>query len=466
MRREALLLACACAVVHACGASGDDGASSAAPAPRPVAQDHERAAGRAPETASSENDEDDDAVSPEEADATPEPYVPHEDDPIVAEHPIEDASGHGLDGLFRALARTEAGEEDAITRVVHMGDSSIGMDQLPHYLRSRFQARFGDAGTGFVLLQPHSTSYRNQTVDLSTPAPWDFCFIIFRCLRDGHYGLGGVAATSHGGATTLIRTHDDGERERTASRAELYYAAQPRGGRFELRVDRGEAVTIDARADELEDRFFETRFEPGPHSVRVRAAGGGPVRGYGIVLENDGPGVVWDTLSMIGAFTPRLLEQDEAHFREQLQHRDPDLVILGYGGNDLRRYAGRGVTADTLREETLALLTRVRTAVPDAGCLLTGIVEHEMSGRTEIGPAQVEAVVDAQRAAAREAGCAYFDLYEAMGGAGGFRRWLRQGLAADDLKHLSPAGRRIVAGWMYDALVSKYVSWRRAGGGA
>jgi lysophospholipase L1-like esterase len=193
--------------------------------------------------------------------------------------------------------------------------------------------------------------------------------------------------------------------------------------------------------------------------VEVRAHRG-RVRAYGVVLETDGPGVVWDTLSMIGAFTPRLLELDEAHFAEQLERRRSNLVILGYGGNDLRRYVGRGVTAEELESETRAVLDRVRRARPEAGCLLTGVIEHERSGQTDVRPEHVEAVVEAQRRAARAAGCAFFDLYRAMGGAGSFAEWRRRGLAADDQKHLSPRGRRVVADWMYEALVAGYVEWR------
>jgi lysophospholipase L1-like esterase len=389
-------------------------------------------------------------------------WRPRPGDPTTAEHPIEDPSGHALDGFYAALARTEAGAPGALTRVSHMGDSSIGMDQLPHYLRSSFQDRFGDGGAGFVLLQPHSASYRNQMVRLSTPVPWDFCFIIFRCRRDGHYGLGGVATEARGGATTLVRTLTDGPRGRSASRVELWYAGMPGGGDLELTIDGGDPIRIPTAADALEDRWHEERVEPGEHRVRVRAGGGGRVRAYGLVLESDGPGVVWDTHSMIGAFTVRVLAQDPRHFARQLQHRGSDLVMLGYGGNDLRRYASRGVTLDDFQQETVELLERVRAARPEAGCLLTGVVEHEMSGRTRIRPHHVQALVDAQRAAAARAGCAFFDVYGAMGGAGSARRWRREGLAAPDLKHLTPRGRRVVAGWLFDALMTGYGDYRRA----
>lgn len=385
-------------------------------------------------------------------------YSPRGSDPRDPEHRLDDPSGTALQRFYESLARSDDGVDGAITRVTHMGDSSIGMDQLPHFLRTRFQDRFGDGGAGFVLAQPHSPNYRNQTVHLSNPVNWDFCFVAFQCMRDGHYGLGGVVAQSNGGSTTVVRTRRNGQYGRNVSRLELWYAGRPRGGSLELRIDQDEPILVRTAAEMLEDRWHEAALSPGEHRIRLRAAGGGPVRAYGLVLETDGPGVVWDTLSMIGAFTVRVLLQDPAHFRRQLERRRSDLVVLGYGGNDLRRYVGGVASIEQFQEETRQLLSRVRDA--GASCLLTGVVEHERSGPTRISPDDVQAVVDAQRSAAEEAGCAFFDVYQAMGGAGGFRNWMREGLASTDLKHLNRQGREVLAGWMYDAIVSDYIRYR------
>jgi lysophospholipase L1-like esterase len=311
-----------------------------------------------------------------------------------------------------------------------------------------------------VLLQPHSGSYRNRAVRLAVSRPWRFCFIPFRCRDDGHYGLGGVSAESRGGSTTTFTTREDGEYGRTASRVELWYVATPGGGSFELAIDEQPPVVVSTAADRQEDRWHALEVEPGPHRVVVHAVGDGPVRGYGVVLETDGPGVVWDTLSMIGAFTPRLLEHDDASFRAQLEQRASDLVILGYGGNDLRRFIGGAVSIEAFEEETRQLLARVRDARPDGSCLVTGIIEHTMSGSIRVRSEHVEAIVDAQRRAATAVGCAFFDVFRAMGGAGSYRRWRAAGMAADDGKHLNQRGRDQVADWIYEALVAAYVEHR------
>lgn len=388
---------------------------------------------------------DEPVVSP--APAEPEPteraelVEPEPDEPGTTP-PIENAGA--LAPFFRALAGTERGE--GLTRVTHLGDSSIGMDALPHGLRRRFQERFGDGGAGFLLLTQPAESYTNRTVRVRESSPWTSCVVVRRCRPDGHYGLGGVTAEARGRSSTTIEPRDG----RRVSRAELWYLAQPRGGRLQFEL--GEAsVEIDTAAEALEDRWHVLEGPEGDLTARVRTLGG-RVRAYGMVLENDGPGVVWDSLPMVGAFTRRVLAYDEAHFARQLARRDPDLVVLSYGGNDLRGVV-HGLSRERLQEETEQVLARVRAAVPDSACLLVGVSDHTASGLAAIEPRHVQTVIDAQRAAAERSGCAFWDQVAAMGGGGSFRTWHRRGLTAGDGKHLSARGREVIAARLHAALM-------------
>jgi lysophospholipase L1-like esterase len=407
------------------------------PAPQPA-----RASARTPQRADERAVE----VAPREAPVpfVPPPLVEPEPDAPGATPPVEFPGA--LSAFYEALERTAAGQ--GITRVTNLGDSSIGLDSLPHGLRRRFQETFGDAGPGFVLVQPPSPSYGNRAVQLDVVEPWRFCFIIHRCADDGRYGLGGVHAQSPRGSLTRIRPRDG----RTVSRAELWYAAQPRGGRLEVRFGAHEE-TIDTAGDALEDRWSAFAQAPGVHELRVRAAGGGPTRVFGVVLENEGPGVVWDSLSMIGAFTNRLLAHDEAHFAAQLARRRPDLVVFNYGGNDLRRVVNGRIGRGDLESETYRVLARTRAALPSGACLVIGISDHQRSGESEVEPEHVRTVLEAQRAAAERAGCAFWDSTAAMGGPGSFRRWNRAGLAGSDGKHLTEQGRAVIAARLYAALM-------------
>jgi lysophospholipase L1-like esterase len=375
---------------------------------------------------------------------------------------IEDPSGRALDPFFAALARTESGGPGQMTRVVHMGDSSIGLDGIPHAIRRRMQARFGDGGAGFVLLQQESDNYRNRAAHVAGRG-WSICYIAVKCDPDGRYGLGGHAFRARPGARTRVLTRRKGAVGREIARVELWYEARPGGGRLALEIDGAVPELLSTDAPRPEDRWHELWLDPGAHAIEVRDAGHGRARAYGIVLEAEGPGVVWDTVSMIGAFTKRLHEWDEAHLAAQIEHRDPDLLVLEFGGNDLRRFATTTVDGSTYAQEYRKAIRMLRRGKPQMACLVVGIVDHARAGKRKIARRWVVELVDAQREAAHAEGCAFFDAVAAMGGPGSIRRWWRlpEPLASPDLQHLSARGRDRMGEMIYDALVGDYERWRQ-----
>lgn len=374
---------------------------------------------------------------------------------------IEDPSGTALASFYAALSRTEADRAGAITRVLHMGDSSIGLDGLPHALRTRMMDRFGDAGPGFVLIDKFSDNYKSNVAHFEARG-WNVCYIAYLCKKDGHYGLGGHTFVGKRGSWARVRPRSRGQYGRTVSRFEVWYAGGEGGGQLQLGVDRAEPVILDTRSDGLVDRWYTQEVEPGSHTLELRAMGRGRVRVYGVVMENDGPGVVWDTVSMIGAFTKRLTGFDPSHIREQIRRRKPDLLVLNYGGNDLKRLVTGSTSPEGYKQEFAEVLHRLRG---DDGppCLVVGIIDHGRSGRLSVEPEHVASLVTAQREVAFEQGCAFFDSVAAMGGEGSIRRWHSQRLAAPDLKHLNHRGRDKMGQLMFDALMAGYAAWKHGG---
>ena len=64
---------------------------------------------------------------------------------------VEDPTGRGMRAFYTTLEKTARAEKGAIARVGHYGDSSIATDLITSTVRENLQARFGDAGHGFVL---------------------------------------------------------------------------------------------------------------------------------------------------------------------------------------------------------------------------------------------------------------------------------------------------------------------------
>src|SRR5690606_8350355 len=249
------------------------------------------------------------------------------------------------------------------------------------------------AGHGFHLLEPPNTSYRHDEVEFKTNESWANCFIIQKCKGDGRYGLAGTTAESNGGAESWFAP-DLKRSSGLVSRFELWYLAQPRGGNIRLRVDDGENIEVDTEAEVEVDRWQEIDLpEEGMHELSVRATGGGRVRAYGVVMEREGPGVVWDGMSQVGAFTKRMTGFDPAHLAAQLEHRDASLVVFMFGGNDMIRKVSMETYADEYRE----VVRLFKTARPEMDCLIMSPLDHgERQGQRIVSKSVVAPMVEAQ----------------------------------------------------------------------
>ncbi|MDQ3032979.1 MAG: GDSL-type esterase/lipase family protein [Myxococcota bacterium] len=373
---------------------------------------------------------------------------------------IEDEGGTAMRAFYDALYRTASGEADAVTRVAHFGDSSIALDGITQTARERLQHRFGDAGHGWVLAARGSLPYRHRGVrHESSDDGWRLMDISHLPLADGHYGLGGYQARSNSGGRATFQTAEEGAPVGTeVSRFEVFYERHPRGGRFEIRVDGGDPILVDTRG-EVSDEVHRVVVAEGPHRFDIRTLGRGESHLYGVVLESEGPGVVYDSLGMVGARARRFLGFDRDHLARQLELRGTDLVVIGYGGND----ADDNRSEADYEEDFRRVARLVREARPGASCLLFAPLDQaERNDRGRIETMEsVPRIVSAMRSAAQAEGCAFFDTFEAMGGEGGMERWYRSRprLAFGDFRHATPAGYRVLGNMFYKALLKGFADY-------
>lgn len=380
---------------------------------------------------------------------------------------IEDPSGRALDPFYEALRRTAEGQPGALTRIAHFGDSTIAADDITYTLRRRLQARFGDGGHGFVLLAKGTMPYRHRDV-VAFGEGWRVFQVIHGALKNGRYGLGGVSFLSSGGAVTRVATVDSGPVGTAVSRFVLFYLAHPKGGRIEWRLDSGPPQILSTREPSPVDRTFVIEAPDGPHALSLRALGPGEVHAYGVVLERDGPGVVYDSLGMVGARASRLLNADSAHFAEQIRLRDPDLIILQFGGNEA---GDRHMKMSWYERNLTEVVRHVRAGKPEAACLLMAPLDQgEVGPRGRIRTIPIlHGIVEVQRRVAQAEGCAFFDTFQAMGGEGAMGRWYRANprLGWGDFRHATPAGYEVIGNFFYKALLKgfqRYLEQRERSG--
>jgi hypothetical protein len=70
-------------------------------------------------------------------------------------------------------------------------------------------------------------------------------------------------------------------------------------------------------------------------------------------------------------------------------------------------------------------------------------------------------IISAQRRAAFDSGCAFFDTWQAMGGENAMRRWYkaRPRLAMGDFRHATPTGYEIIGNMFYKALLAGFANY-------
>jgi lysophospholipase L1-like esterase len=352
--------------------------------------------------------------------------------------PLLDDQNGGLDRFYAALWRTERGAPMAITRILHYGDSPTTADLITGDSRQLLQKRFGDAGHGFTLIGKPWAWYGHRGVELSSHGwqmdpgtRWD--------LRNGLFGLGGVAFSAGSGAFSRVTLRDP-----TETLLEVWFLRQPNGGTIAISSGDQPIGTIATDAPSRAAGFQSFELKPGTATLDFNTEG--PVRLFGITLEKQRTGVVYDSVGLNGASVSMLaLIFNESHWADELRHRNPDLVILNYGTNE------SGFAAFLTREyekELREAIRRVRAALPNASILVMSPMDRgqKNGGEIETLPT-IPRIVEIQRRVAAELGCGFFNTFEAMGGAGTMARWYdsQPRLVSADFIHPTPAGARIVA---------------------
>jgi lysophospholipase L1-like esterase len=387
-------------------------------------------------------------------------YEPLPDEDEAVEVPIENAQA--LEHYYRRLTLVDLAAPRVVARALHWGDSLLGDDGMTFAIRSRLQARFGDGGHGFHVLAPFNAFHYRRGVRLKIIEPWTRrCAVLFGCEADGRYGLGGVSAQGTAGAHSHFSTAG-GDLGGAISRFELWYRRAPSGGVFQVKIDGKEARAINTDAPEAIDEIAVFDLPDGPHEIDVRVTERA-ARGYGVVLERSGPGVVWDNLAVIGSFTKSLDFQDPEHIKGQIRRRDADLLVFTFGGNDVQRELSD--LRSHYESEYARVIRKYRAGKPEASCLVTSITDH--AEHTQYRDVQtrksVPELVAMQRRAALSEGCAFYDLFRAMGGSGSAARWgySKPALVSADFSHPTSAGHVLLATLFYRALMHGYVELRR-----
>jgi lysophospholipase L1-like esterase len=373
-----------------------------------------------------------------------------------------------LDGVFAALAATEAGTRDRPVHILQIGDSHTAGDRITGKLRADLQQRFGRAGRGAM---PPGVPYDGY-------APYQVMVAQRGWLTE-------TAPLLPPGGSTLQRMGVAGVRTVGLRDAVMGFEPEPGSeatafgvcGRASLD---GSGVIVEAggvgREVTLGDGVAEvcrTLTFPTPmSSVRLTPAGEGAMIDS-VWLGGAARGVTVSNLGRVGATLRDLAARDEEIVAAQMTAWAPDLIVIAFGVND-----GFDDALDAAAYEALlrGQIARMRRLAPGASLMLLGAPDAQRSGAVNgcsadglrAPPPKLAVVRDVQRRVAADLGVAFWDWHGRMGGdCSADRLALRaEPLMRGDRVHFTTAGADWIGGILTGDLMAAYDRWKATEGGA
>ncbi len=363
-----------------------------------------------------------------------------------ARTPIENPGA--LVPFFEQLYRHDAGQLGGPVRILQYGDSHTAADTWTGELRDRFQAMFGDGGSGYLLAGKPWRTYRHDGIRTGSSDGWYTNGLVGR-YGDGVDGLGGISMSVDAKDEWVYVEAD-------AEHFELLYWKQPGGGSLAV-YDNGLVVDFISTATQNDEKphtgLYRLDVPPGLHRFEVRTLEKAPVRLFGWVAENPN-GVIYDALGINGAQAVTTQRWDVKTLFENIRHRDPALIVLSYGTNDA---GSANWTVESYRDMFLDVIAEFRAAAPTASILIIG--PPDRSQKTRRGwrtMSRIATITEAQRQAAFVSGSAFLDLQQVMGGPGAMLDWAQTNLAQNDYVHLSTPGYQFLGAAIFNGMVRQY----------
>jgi lysophospholipase L1-like esterase len=270
-------------------------------------------------------------------------------------------------------------------------------------------------------------------------------------MGDGFFGLGGISIfASRPGQSVYLDAECD--------RLEIDYLLQPGGGSLAL-YDNDQHVDEISTDGELGAGYTTYQIAAGQHRFKLLTLDAHPVRLFGWAADRTA-GVTYEALGLNGAEAAVIGHWDDAMTATYLQHRNPGLIVLAYGTNEATNPRWDADSYHTMFGE---LIDRLRRDAPTASILVVGPGDRWsfLRGRWQIVDG-IDKIIDAQKAACREHGCAFWDTRARMGGKGAMHDWVYAGLAQQDFVHFTEPGYHRLAAVMYADIMQHFAEYQKA----
>ncbi|QIQ20916.1 GDSL-type esterase/lipase family protein [Zophobihabitans entericus] len=352
-----------------------------------------------------------------------------------------DTNSQRFKGQLNNLAQDNSTHVVSITQ---FGDSHSAADFFTGELRVLLQAKYGDAGIGWVT--PMSVQGQYHTAVSWKSKNWQL--FTSRNVNNRDFPMGGYIAepTKNGGYIQVIPNSLPG-----VWKTVLTYKPLRRTTDFYLMDANNRRSTVNTTNNKLNHWQTTSATVSAPFSVM--ADKGGVELGSIWLQKNNQSGVIVSSIATNGA-RQSIWQKWSANWYTELTASKSDLVILAYGTNES---FDAQLKLDEYKQNLIDNIKHVRQALPHAALLIMSSPDTMLAGVKgntcfERQPPNYHQIRNIQQDIAREYQTLYWDWQTAMGGDCIIEKWMLMDLAKPDLVHLTKAGYMESAKFFYNDL--------------
>jgi hypothetical protein len=346
--------------------------------------------------------------------------------------------------------------------IVQMGDSHIQADIFSGAVRQKMQLKFGNAGRGLIF--PYRVAKSNEPTSYKT-----ITNVVWESKRNVFYdkplpiGISGFTVeTSDSVAEINLMVKDQPKLGYAFTKFTLFHEKGLNNFDIticdELNCELGVIKPIDKSGNPF---VSELKFEKPMRQVYLRNRSSDTAirhttRIYGMLLENDSAGVLYNMIGVNGAeFRHYNMSK---YFMQQFSYLNADLVIISMGTNEAFY---NGFDKELFYRNVDTLITNIRNVNPNAAILLTTPGDSfKKSKKGRVKNPDMKVAKETVIRYALDHNLAYWDLYEIMGGYGSMAKWYTAKLSAKDRVHFSGKGYQIQGDLLYQALLKGYEKYK------
>lgn len=377
-----------------------------------------------------------------------------------------------LNAFFASLQSLS--KKPNLIRILHYGDSQIEGDRISSYLRERFQHRFGGCGVGLVPVYVRGNV--RATLFTSYSPNWTKYAYIDQKKNPRHNKLGLLTEYDR---FTNPTVHEDSlhsemkhawvrfsdpklghKKATTIENVKFIYRSPSAPLAFQLNLNGDEVIDkLDLPKNEnlaIHKVPLKTNF----NKIQIHLGSKGNPEILGVAFDCN-TGVALDNVSIRGSSGFEIPRMNRDFMKQQVEQLQVKLIVVQFGVN----ISGEGNYSLSYYERMFyRQYNYLKSLHPDACVLVVSVSDRarKKGTRFESYPS-VEIIRQAQKNAAMKAGCAFWDLRDAMGGENSMGSWVnnKPSLAQSDYTHFNANGAKLVGEMLYNALNNAYEDYKK-----